>query len=73
MIDFCEQIARDLREQYVLGFVPDNHTNGATFRKIQVRVCFPNGAKLHVRARPGYSLPNETAALTVRDELNFND
>ena len=65
VIDFCEQIARDLREQYVLGFVPDNHTNGTTFRKIQVRVSAPDGAKLHVRARPGYSPSRtKTAALT---------
>ncbi len=47
-------IARDLRDQYTLGFAPEKLTNGASFRKIQVQVSAPGRGKLHVRHRPGY-------------------
>jgi Ca-activated chloride channel homolog len=47
-------IARDLRDQYTLGFAPEKATYGASFRKIQVQVSSPGRGKLHVRYRPGY-------------------
>jgi len=47
-------IARDLRDQYTLGFAPEKTTNGASFRKIQVQVSSLGRGKLHVRYRPGY-------------------
>lgn len=47
-------IARDLREQYTLGFTPENQSRDASFRKIQVKVSAPANSKLHVRYRPGY-------------------
>jgi Ca-activated chloride channel family protein len=47
-------IARDLRDQYTLGFAPEKPTNDASFRKIQVTVSAPGRGKLHVRYRPGY-------------------
>jgi Ca-activated chloride channel homolog len=53
---FMRQIARDLREQYTLGYVPPPKTARETFRKVVVEVTSPSGAKLHVRTRPGYFL-----------------
>jgi len=47
-------IARDLREQYTLGFAPEKRSGDASFRKIQVKVAAPGRSKLHVRYRPGY-------------------
>jgi Ca-activated chloride channel family protein len=47
-------IARDLRDQYTLGFAPEKQTTGASFRKIQVKVSAPGHTNLHVRYRPGY-------------------
>jgi Ca-activated chloride channel family protein len=47
-------IARDLRDQYTLGFAPEKQTNEASFRKIQVKVSVPGRTNLHVRYRPGY-------------------
>jgi Ca-activated chloride channel family protein len=47
-------IARDLRDQYTLGFAPEKQTTGASFRKIQVKVSAPGHSNLHVRYRPGY-------------------
>ncbi len=63
------QIARDLREQYVLGFVPETHTNGDSFRKVQVQVTTNEKSKLRVRTRAGYSLAGERTALPDTGEV----
>jgi len=47
-------IARDLREQYTLGFTPEHRGTGSSFRRIQVKVSAPGRGKLRVRSRPGY-------------------
>jgi Ca-activated chloride channel family protein len=47
-------IARDLRDQYTLGFAPEKPASDASFRKIQVQVAAQGRGKLHVRYRPGY-------------------
>jgi len=47
-------IARDLRDQYTLGFAPEKQTTDASFRKIEVKVSAQGRANLHVRYRPGY-------------------
>jgi len=49
------EIARDLREQYTLGYVPQNLQRGDAFRKIEVKVAAPDHGGLRVRTRPGYS------------------
>jgi VWFA-related protein len=48
------QIARDLREQYTLGFTPEKANNPHAFRKIEVKVAAPGHGKIHVRTRSGY-------------------
>ena len=53
--DISKEIARDLREQYTLGYVPQNTNGAGSFRKIEVKVTAPEYGKLHVRTRPGYS------------------
>lgn len=72
VIDLSAQIAQDLRAQYVLGFVPEKHTSGNTFRKIQVRVTAPNNTKLHVRTRSGYTPASERPTLSIFDEKGFD-
>jgi len=47
-------IARDLRDQYTLGFAPEKPASDGSFRKIQVKVTAPGRGSLHVRYRPGY-------------------
>jgi len=64
------KIARDLREQYTLGYIPRSLKQTDTFRKIEVKVTAAGQGKLHVRTRQGYSpqavksipAPPETAA-----------
>jgi Ca-activated chloride channel family protein len=53
------EIARDLREQYTLGYAPQNMKSADAFRKIEVKVTAPGHGKLRVRTRQGYSLAAE--------------
>ncbi|HXN94240.1 MAG TPA: VWA domain-containing protein [Candidatus Acidoferrales bacterium] len=57
--DVSTQIARDLREQYTLGYAPQNTKRVDAFRKIEVKVGAPGRGRLHVRTREGYSLAAE--------------
>ena len=50
----CAQIARDIREQYTLGYSPSETNLEGAYRKIEVKVDAPNHARLHVRTRAGY-------------------
>lgn len=49
------RIARDLRQQYTLGYAPEKKISTTAFRKIEVKVSAPGRGKIHVRTRPGYS------------------
>jgi len=53
------QMARDLREQYTLGFTPDPRTDAGAFRKIEVKVSAAGHGRLHVRTRSGYVAADE--------------
>ena len=52
--DISKEIARDLREQYTIGYVPRKMGSADSFRKIQVKIAAPNRDKLRVRTRLGY-------------------
>jgi len=62
--DVSTQIARDLREQYALGYAPQNMKRVDAFRKIEVKVGAPGRGRLHVRTRKGYSLAAEKQPTT---------
>lgn len=50
-----EEISRDLRSQYVVGYAPTNAKAGGKFRKVEVKLAESQGrAKRRVAARPGY-------------------
>jgi VWFA-related protein len=51
-----EEIAKELRTQYLLGYVPTNTKLDGTFRKIQVRV---HNGDYKVQARRGYYAPTQ--------------
>jgi VWFA-related protein len=48
------EVARDLREQYTLGFVPSERADRRAFRTIDVKVTAPGHGRLRVRTRAGY-------------------
>jgi Ca-activated chloride channel family protein len=50
-----KEIARDLREQYTLGYAPQNMKPADAFRKIEVKFTGPGHSRLRVRTRQGYS------------------
>jgi Ca-activated chloride channel homolog len=51
----CQQVARDIRNQYTLGYYPTNTAKDGSFRTVQVEVVPPKGVgKLAVRTRSGY-------------------
>jgi Ca-activated chloride channel family protein len=51
----CKQVARDIRNQYTIGYYPTNTAKDGTFRNVQVQVIPPRGrGKLSVRTRTGY-------------------
>lgn len=52
--DVSMRIARDLRQQYTLGFVPAKSEKSDSFRKLDVKVTAPGRGKIHVRTRLGY-------------------
>ena len=58
----CEQVAREIRNQYTLGYYPTNTAHDGTFRPVAVKVIPPGGhGKLSVRTRTGYFAPTPTA------------
>jgi Ca-activated chloride channel family protein len=51
----CAQIGSDLKNQYVIGYRPLNHSNDGKWRKVRVKVDRPKGTPaLSVRAKTGY-------------------
>jgi Ca-activated chloride channel homolog len=59
----CEQVARDIRNQYTLGYYPTNTRKDGTFRTVNVDVIPPRGkGKLSARTRNGYFAPGTAAA-----------
>ena len=59
----CTQVARDIRNQYLLGYYPTNTTQDGTYRSVVVQLLPPHGAgKLSVRTRAGYYAPKPPAS-----------
>jgi Ca-activated chloride channel homolog len=52
--EISKEIARDLREQYTIGYVPRKIGSADSFRKIEVKVTPPDHTKIRVRTRSGY-------------------
>ncbi len=56
--NICVEVARDIRNQYTLGYYPTNTKKDGTFRTVQVEVIPPRGrGKLIARTRNGYYAP----------------
>lgn len=51
----CEGIARDIRNQYTLSYVPMSKTDDGKYRSIEVKVSAQGHGRLTVRTRAGYS------------------
>jgi Ca-activated chloride channel family protein len=54
----CEQVAHDIRNQYILAYYPSNSRRDGSFRAVTVEVIPPRGrGKLVARTRNGYYAP----------------
>jgi Ca-activated chloride channel homolog len=66
----CQELAADLKNQYVLGYIPINRSADGAFRSIRVRVDTKKLPKelsnLSVRARAGYYAQSSGDAKPVR-------
>jgi len=54
VVAICERIARDIRHQYTIGYVPSNPTRDGSYRAIRVLARGKEHDKLSVRTRTGY-------------------
>jgi VWFA-related protein len=69
----CERIARDIRNQYTIAYVPTNRKRDGTNRIIQVKASAKGRGRLLVRTRTGYfapSAPASSAAKVIDHEIH---
>ncbi len=58
VLPICERIARDVRNQYTIAYIPSNRKPDGTYRHIQVRANTPGHEHLVIRTRAGYLAPS---------------
>lgn len=54
VVSICERIAHDIRQQYIIGYVPSRPAKGGPYREVRL-TARANGSKLTVRTRLGYT------------------
>ncbi len=54
VVSICRQIAKDIRGQYTLGYIPTNTKIDGTYRAVRVIARAPQRGNLLVRTRAGY-------------------
>ena len=54
LVAICERIARDIRHQYTIGYVPTNLARDGAYRTIRVNARAKGRDRLSVRTRTGY-------------------
>ena len=70
----CEQIAREIRNQYTIAYIPTNRERDGSYRRVQVKASAPGRGRLSIRTRAGYfapsALPSAAAKATDHDAHN---
>ena len=62
----CVSIARDIRNQYTIGYYPTNAKKDGTFRRVQIELTDHRDNRHYiVRAKPGYYAPKGEGAPSV--------
>jgi VWFA-related protein len=57
-LPICERIARDIRNQYTLTYVPTNRKADGAYRVIELKAEAPGRGRLFARTRSGYYAPS---------------
>ncbi len=60
VVAICESIARDIRNQYTIGYVSTNASKPGAYRRIRLTAAAPGHGKLLVRTRAGYIAGGES-------------
>lgn len=55
----CNEIVRNLKNQYLIGYRSTNTTKDGKWRNVRVRLDAPGNIKLNVRHRTGYNAPTD--------------
>jgi VWFA-related protein len=63
----CDGIARDIRNQYTLAYVPTISRQDTGYRVVDVRASAPAHGHLVVRTRTGYFLPSDSPPFGSRN------
>lgn len=56
-VEICERIARDIRDQYTIGYSSASAKEAGTYHKLRIAVRPQADGKLSVRTRAGYRVP----------------
>jgi Ca-activated chloride channel family protein len=59
IVPICERIARDIRSQYTITYVPANPSQDGKYRVVTVKANTPAKGQLFVRTRAGYFAPGK--------------
>ncbi len=66
VVSICERVARDIRNQYTLGYVSSNTARTGSFRAIRLVARSADGGKAVVRTRSGYIAGGESPPASGR-------
>jgi Ca-activated chloride channel family protein len=66
IVPICEQIARDIRNQYTIAYVPTNRKRDGSYRVVQVKATALGRGRLSVRTRTGYFAPSALSSSTAK-------
>lgn len=67
LASICEEIARDIRNQYALAYVPRIGEKPGSYRTIEVKASAPHHGHLSVRTRAGYTAPSAPPVAAVKE------
>jgi VWFA-related protein len=62
LADVCEQIAREIRNQYTIGYVSTNAARNGAYRTVRVAASAEGAGKLLVQTRAGYIAAGDARA-----------
>jgi Ca-activated chloride channel homolog len=66
----CQRIARDIRNQYSITYLPTNKKQDGSYRVIQVKAGAPERRRVFVRTRAGYYAPLKVQPLPATGQPN---
>jgi Ca-activated chloride channel family protein len=70
IISICKRIARDIRNQYSITYLPANKKQDGSYRVIQVKAGVPQRGHLFIRTRAGYYAPLKPQTLPAAEQPN---